>query len=99
MIEGVPRGEKIIIGNDLHGHGHVDKEVKGYKDVHESYRFGERNNESKDIIDFITTHELIIADTQFKKLEDELVTYKTGSSTTQVNYFPQDENRLMLEGL
>ena len=76
LVEKVPRGEKIIIRGDLNGH--MGGEGNKYRDVHGDYWFGERNNEGKAILDFVTAYVLILANTRLKKRNDHFITYKNG---------------------
>ena len=85
LIQMIPRGEKVIIGDDLNGH--VGREGNGYREVHGGYGFGKINNEGKSILDFAMAYGLIITNTRFKKWDEHLITYKNIASSTQIYYF------------
>ena len=85
VIQGVPRSEKLFIGGDFNGHIGVDAE--GYDTAHGGFGFGERNNEGVSVLDFEVAYELLVVNSLFKKKEDHLVTFKSGSLKTQIDYF------------
>jgi hypothetical protein len=85
MVQGIPQREMICIGGDLNGH--VGKDALGYESVHGNHGFGVRNEDGKVVLDFATTHDLFIANTFFRKREEHLITYKSGPSRTQIDYF------------
>ena len=48
---------------------------------------GERNNGGVSVLDFAVAYELVVVNSFFKKKEDHLVTFKSGLSRTQIDYF------------
>ena len=93
----ISRGEKVIIGGDLHSH--MGRDENSYREVHGGYGFGEINNEDKSILDFAIAYELIIINTRFKKWDEHLITYKNVTSSTQIDYFLMRRGLVMLQGL
>ncbi|XP_042514389.1 uncharacterized protein LOC122089040 [Macadamia integrifolia] len=77
--------EKIIIGGDLNGH--IDKDRRGYVEVHGGYGVGERNEEGTSVLDFATAYDLSIANTLFTKREEHLIIYKSGQHSSQIDFF------------
>jgi len=85
VIQDVPRSEKLFIGGDFNGHIGVDSD--GYDTVHGDIGFEERNNGGVSVLDFAVAYELLVVNSYFKKKEDHLVTFKSGSLETQIDYF------------
>ena len=55
--------------------------------MHGGQGFGEKNELGDTILDFVLAFELVIANTCFKKREEHLITYKSGTSRRQINFF------------
>ncbi|MCX8814367.1 exonuclease/endonuclease/phosphatase family protein, partial [Vibrio parahaemolyticus] len=53
---------------------------------HGGFRFGNRNEEGSSILDFSIAWDLLLANTYFKKREEHLITYKSGSSVSQIDF-------------
>ena len=51
-----------------------------------------RNSEEVSILDFAVAYELSIINSYFKKREEHLITFKSGSTRTQIDYFLVWEN-------
>jgi len=86
VIQEVSRSEKLFIGGDFNGHIGVNSD--GYDTAHGGFGFGERNSKGVSVLDFTVAYELLVVNSFFKKKEDHLVTFKSGSSKTQIDYFP-----------
>ncbi|KAM1491938.1 hypothetical protein ACFX10_023920 [Malus domestica] len=85
LVQGIAQTEKLFIGGDLNGH--VGRETAGnYGGFHGGHGFGERNEDGEDILDFAMTYDLFLANTFFKKREEHVITYKSGSSKTQIDF-------------
>ncbi|KAM1766551.1 hypothetical protein ACFX12_044752 [Malus domestica] len=76
--------EKLFIGGDLNGH--VGRETGNYGGFHGGHGFGERNEDGEAILDFAMAYDLFLANTFFKKREEHVITYKSGSSKTQIDF-------------
>ncbi|MCJ8741372.1 hypothetical protein PDJAM_G00070040 [Pangasius djambal] len=84
VIESIPMGEKVVIGEDFNGHvgegNTVDEEVMG--------KFGvkEWNIEGQMVVDFAKRMDMAVVNTYFQKREEHRMTYKSGGRSTQVDY-------------
>jgi hypothetical protein len=67
--------EHLVLGGDLNGH--VGSARDGYNQYH-----GDGNR----ILDCAEAHELVVANTFFKKRPTHLITYTSGNRTTQIDY-------------
>ena len=85
LIQDVPLGEKIFLGGDLNGH--VGSVSRGFEGLHGGYGLGEINAEGKSILDFSPAFDLTIGNTCFRKREEHLITYKSGVSCSQIDFF------------
>ncbi|TQD70292.1 hypothetical protein C1H46_044169 [Malus baccata] len=83
LVQGIAQTEKLFIGGDLNGHG---RETSNYRGFHGGHGFGERNEDGEAILDFAMTYDLFLANTFFKKREEHVITYKSGSSKTQIDF-------------
>ena len=84
VIQDVPRSKKFFIRGDFNGHIGVDSDR--YDAAHGGYSYEERNN-GVFILNFAVAYDLLVVNSYFKKKEDHLVTFKTGSIKTQIDYF------------
>ena len=80
VIQEIPRSEKLFIGVDFNGHISVD--AGGYVSAHGVFGFGERNNRGVSVLDFTVAYDLLVVNSFFKKKEDHLVTFRSGSVRT-----------------
>jgi len=85
VIQDVPRSEKLFIGGDFNSH--IGADSVGYDAVHRGFGFGERNSGGISVLDFAVAFDLLVANSFFKKKENYLVTFKSGSCRTQIDYF------------
>ena len=85
VIQEIPQEEKIYIGGDFNGH--VGKKRDGYEMVHGGYGFGDRNEAGVSILDFAVAYDLILANTYFKKRDEHLITFKSRSNKSQIDFF------------
>jgi hypothetical protein len=65
MVRAVPTNEKLFIGGDLNGH--VGSTNVGYELAHGGFRYDSRN-QGEDILDFVVSYNLVIANTFFRKI-------------------------------
>ncbi|GKE82248.1 craniofacial development protein 2-like protein [Tanacetum coccineum] len=84
LVRECPPDERLIIGGDLNGH--IGSTADEYTGVREGYRFGSRNQEGRAILEFATTHDLVVANSFFKKSDTHLITFQTGGHNTQIDY-------------
>ena len=85
VIQEIPQEEKIYIGEDFNGH--VGKKRDGYEMVHGGYGFGDRNEADVSILDFAVAYDLILANTYFKNRDEHLITFKSRSNKSQIDFF------------
>ncbi|KAM7489846.1 hypothetical protein LguiB_027330 [Lonicera macranthoides] len=85
LIQDIPLREKIFLGGDLNGH--VGSSSENYRGVHGGYGIGVVNTEGKSILDFSSAYDLMVANTCFKKREEHLITYKSGATCSQIDFF------------
>ena len=65
MVRAVSSSEKLFIGGDLNGH--VGTSSAGFETVHEGFRYGSRNQEGEEVLDFAIAFDLMIANTFLSK--------------------------------
>jgi len=67
--------------------GYIGEFVDLYDTAHGGFGYGVRNNGRVSVLDFMVAYELLVVNSYFKKKEDHLVTFKSGSIKTQIDYF------------
>ncbi|KAH1206129.1 Craniofacial development protein 2 [Glycine max] len=85
VLQDIPQGEKVFLGGDLNGH--VGSVARGFEGVHGGFGLGEMNGEGKSILEFSEALDLSIANTWFKKRAEHLITYKSGGTGSQIDFF------------
>jgi len=58
-----------------------------YDTVHGDFGNGVGNNGGVFVLNFAVAYELLVINSYFKKKEDHLVTFKSGFTKTQIDYF------------
>ncbi|XP_071740100.1 uncharacterized protein [Rutidosis leptorrhynchoides] len=84
VVRGCPADHRLIIGGDLNGH--IGAEAEGYEGAHGGFGFGPRNEEGSSILEFAIVHELVIANSFFKKRDSQLATFHSGGRCTQIDF-------------
>jgi hypothetical protein len=84
MVRAVPTNEKLFIGGDLNGH--VGSTNVGYEMAYGGFRYGHRNQEGEDILDFVRANNLVIDNTFFRKRDSHLVTFSGGHRSCQIDF-------------
>ncbi|XP_051775660.1 craniofacial development protein 2-like [Erpetoichthys calabaricus] len=84
VMNSVPKGQKVVIGEDFNGH--VGEGNRGDEEVMGRYGVKERNEEGQRIVDFAKRMDMAVVNTYFKMREKHRVTYKSGGRCTQVDY-------------
>jgi hypothetical protein len=64
IVRGISSNEKLFIGRDLNGH--VGTTRRRFESVHGSVRYGEKNQEGEEILNFAVAYDFMVANT-FKK--------------------------------
>ena len=75
---------KLFISGDLNGLG-ISRYV--FDSVHRGFSFGERNEPGNSILDYALSYDLILANTWFRERESHLITFRSGSSASQIDFF------------
>ncbi|XP_071695280.1 uncharacterized protein [Rutidosis leptorrhynchoides] len=83
VVRGCPADHRLIIGGDLNGH--IGVEAEGYEGAHGGFGFGPRNEEGRSILEFAIAHELVVANSFFKKRDAQLATFHSGGRSTQID--------------
>ncbi|ESN94252.1 hypothetical protein HELRODRAFT_68656 [Helobdella robusta] len=84
-ISTIPKSETILIGGDLNGH--VGEKTDCFDNVHGGFGYGERNEDGNRILEFAESHGFCLLNTYFRKRLEHLITYKSGPSATQIDFF------------
>nr|GEY52222.1 hypothetical protein [Tanacetum cinerariifolium] len=84
MVRECPTNQRLIIGGDLNGH--IGAAVDGYAEVHGGFGFGDRNEEGCTVLEFVAAHDLVVANSFFKKRDAHLFTFQSGGHNTQIDY-------------
>jgi hypothetical protein len=84
LVSSVPISEKLFIEGVLSGH--VGSIRVGFDEVHESFKYGSRNQEGEGILNFALAYDLIIVNTLFRKRISHLVTFSSGQHCSQINF-------------
>jgi len=85
VTQGVPQIEKLFVGSNLNGH--IGAKTNGHVMAHGCFGYRERNNARISILNFVVAYDLMIVNSYFKKKDDHLVTFKSGTTKTQIDYF------------
>ena len=81
----------MIIGGDLNGHvGRDGRESTSHGNI----GLGERNEEGDRVVEFANTFDLVIANTWFTKTRNQLITFKSGNSESQIDYILTNRRHL-----
>lgn len=85
LIQDIPSGGKIFVGWD--SHGHVESVSRGFEGLHWEYGLGDINAVEKSNLDFSSTFDLTITNTCFRKRDGHIITYKSGVTCSQIDFF------------
>ncbi|XP_071727824.1 uncharacterized protein [Rutidosis leptorrhynchoides] len=84
VVRSCPADHRLVIGGDLNGH--IGTISDGYTGVHGGFGYGVRNEEGRSILEFAVAHELVVANSSFRKTEAQLATFHSGGHSTQIDY-------------
>ncbi|XP_071699204.1 uncharacterized protein [Rutidosis leptorrhynchoides] len=84
VVRGCPADHRLIIGGDLNGH--IGVEAEGCEGAHGGFGFGPRNEEGRSIVEFAIAHELVAANSFFKKRDAQLATFYSGGRCNQIDF-------------
>ena len=85
VVQSIPQSEGLLIGGDFNGHG--GSRGEGYETVHGGLGYGERNSGGVPILDFAVAYDISIVNSYFSKRDEHLITFKSRSARTQIDYF------------
>ncbi|ESO12155.1 hypothetical protein HELRODRAFT_158620 [Helobdella robusta] len=78
-------GQKTAKNDDLNGH--VGEKTDCFNNVHGGFGYGKRNEDGNRILEFAESHGFCLLNTYFRKRLEHLITYKSGPSATQIDFF------------
>ncbi|XP_071740334.1 uncharacterized protein [Rutidosis leptorrhynchoides] len=84
VVRSCPADHRLLIGGDLNGH--IGTISDGYAGVHGVFGYGVRNEEGRSILEFAVAHDLVVANSFFRKTEAQLATFHSGGHSTQIDY-------------
>ncbi|XP_071689203.1 uncharacterized protein [Rutidosis leptorrhynchoides] len=84
VVRMCPLDHRLLIGGYLNGH--IGTNVEGYPSAHGGFGYGVRNEEGPSILDFAVAHDLVVANSFFKKTNAQLATFHSGGNSTQIDY-------------
>ena len=85
MVQSIPQTERLLIGGDFNAH--IGSRGEGYETVHRGFGYDVRNSGGVSILDFAVAYKISIVNSYFRKREEHLITFKSGSTKTQIDYF------------
>jgi len=85
VVQSIPQTEGLLIGGDFNGH--IGSRREGYETVHGGFGYGVKNSGGMSILDSMVAYKLSIVNSYFRKREEHLITFKSGSARTQIDYF------------
>ncbi|XP_071694363.1 uncharacterized protein [Rutidosis leptorrhynchoides] len=84
VVRMCPPDHRLLIGGDLNGN--IGTNVEGYVGVYGGFGYGVRNEEGLSIIEFSVAHDLVVANSFFKKMDAQLATFHSGGHSTQIDF-------------
>nr|XP_009586960.1 craniofacial development protein 2-like [Nicotiana tomentosiformis] len=84
VVRSILRTEKIFIGGDFNGH--IGANAGSYDDMNGGFEFGDRNEGGTLLLDFARAFDLVVANSNFPKREEHLVTFQGTVARIQINY-------------
>ncbi|XP_071712871.1 uncharacterized protein [Rutidosis leptorrhynchoides] len=84
VVRSCPADHRLLFGGDLNGH--IGTFSDGYMGVHGGFGYGVRNEEGRSILEFAVAHDLVVANSFFRKTEAQLATFHSGGHSTQIDY-------------
>ena len=85
VVQSILQTEGLLIGGDFNGH--IGSTGEGYEMVHGGLGYGVRNSGGMPILDFTVAYEPSIVNSYFRNIQEHLVTFKSGITRTQIDYF------------
>ena len=85
LVQGNQQEEKFFLGRGLNGH--VGSQKRQFTCAYGGFGFGGLTTEGQTIIDFSMAYDVKIMNTCLEKREEHLITYKSGSSRSHIDFF------------
>ena len=85
VVQSIPQNKGVVVGGDFSGR--IGSRAEGYETVHGGLGYGVRNSGGVSILDFAVAYDLSIVNSYFRKREEHLVTFRSRSARTQIDYF------------
>nr|XP_043611588.1 craniofacial development protein 2-like [Erigeron canadensis] len=85
LVRSCPDDQRLVLEGDLNRH--IGVESDGYPGVHGGLGFGVKNEDGRTILEFATAHDLVIANSFFRKRDHQLITFQSSLNETQIDYF------------
>jgi len=85
LARAVPQTERLVIGADMNGQ--VGADANGYEGIHGGYGYGVCNEEGNIFLEMVQGLDMIVVNTCFRKSEEHRITYRSGPSASQIDYF------------
>ncbi|XP_063545741.1 craniofacial development protein 2-like [Cydia strobilella] len=92
LMQSYPLDETNYVAGDLNGH--VGSTSPCHQRVHGGQGYGNQNAQGVDILNFAVTHDMAIINTFFIKPDEHKITYKSGGSSTQIDYILADRSKV-----
>ncbi|KAI5737192.1 hypothetical protein M8J76_010962 [Diaphorina citri] len=74
-----------MIGADMNAH--VGQTNEDHEQSHGGFGYGSRDDAGEKLLDIAAAYELTLANTRFKKKEEHLITYRSGRTATQIDFW------------
>jgi len=84
VIRNISAAEHLVMGADMNGH--VGTDINGYEGVHGGHGYGMRNEEGERFLEMAQGLDLTIMNTYFKKPEEQKITYRSGTRSSQIDF-------------
>ncbi|XP_060809063.1 uncharacterized protein LOC106136266 [Amyelois transitella] len=92
LLQMIPLEERKLVAGDFNGH--VGQTAPKDSVIHGNFGYGTSNSQGIDIMNVATQFDLPIANTYFQKKDEHIITYKSGGSASQIDYFLCDRSIL-----
>ena len=63
LVRSIPQDQFLFVGGDFNGH--IGARVDGYQGIHGEFGYGVRNDNGSTLLEFATTHDLVIVNSLF----------------------------------
>ena len=84
VMSGIPSSEEVIVAGDLNWH--VGRDRSGVERWHGGWNIGRRNDEGERVVELAQANDLALVNSFFEKMEEYLITLKSGRNTSAMEY-------------